>query len=113
MRKKKSFWMTRAKNKNKAGLLKKWTLALNLFFVLLLILTYITPYVRVELWGWLTLLALAYPFIMLMNGCFAIAWLLNKNWYAVFSIVAIVVGLSVHGRYVKLFSFKSSGDSCS
>lgn len=104
--------MTRAKNKNKAGRLKKWTLALNLFFVLLLILTYITPYVRVEVWGWLTLLTLAYPFIMLMNGCFAIAWLLNKNWYAAFSLMAIVLGLNVHGRFVKLFSFKSSKETC-
>jgi len=96
--------MTRAKNKRKAGILLKTVLALNLFFILLLILSYITPYVKVERWGWLTLLALTYPFVMMLNGCFAVAWLLNKRWYAIFSIITILAGMGVHGRYFKLFS---------
>jgi len=102
--------MTRAKSKTKAGILKKWILALNLFFIFLLGLTYITPYVSVEKWGWLTLLALTYPFIMLINGSFAVAWIITRNWYAVFSILAIICGFSVHARYFKLFS--SHADSC-
>jgi len=113
MRKKKNFWMTRAKSKSKPGALIKWILALNLFFIFLLVLTYATPYFSVEKWGWLTLLALAYPFIMLINGSFAAAWLIARNWYAAFSIVAILSGLSVHARYFKLFSFHSDTPACS
>ncbi|HXR80257.1 MAG TPA: hypothetical protein VN763_05040, partial [Saprospiraceae bacterium] len=105
--------MTRAKSKSKAGVLIKWILALNLFFIFLLGLTYATPYFTVEKWGWLTLLALTYPFIMLMNGCFAAAWIIAHKWYAAFSIVAILSGLSVHARYFKLFSFPSDTPECS
>lgn len=104
--------MTRAKNKSKAGILKKWILALNLFFILLLGLTYITPYVSVEKWGWLTLLALTYPFIMLINGCFAAGWIVVRSWYAAFSLLAVLGGWSVHTRYVKLFSIHSGGSAC-
>jgi hypothetical protein len=53
-------------------------------FIFLLVLAYATPYFSVEKWGWLTLLALAYPFIMLINGSFAAAWLIARNWYAAF-----------------------------
>ncbi len=100
--------MTRAKNKSKTSLLKKWIIALNLFFILLLGLTYLTPYLPVRIWGWLTLLALTYPFIMLINGCFAAGWLFRRSWLSVYSILAILVGLPVHARYVKLFSFPAS-----
>jgi len=104
--------MTRAKNKSKAGVLKKWILALNLFFILLLGFTYVTPYVSVEKWGWLTLLALTYPFIMLINGCFAVGWIIARSWWALVSIGCIFGGISLHTRYVKLFSFPPSTASC-
>lgn len=109
---KKSFWMTRAKSKSKAGVLKKWTLGVNFFFILLLILTYITPYVPVEKWGWLSLLALAYPFIMLVNGVFAMGWVISGNWHAIFSLAVLLIGFGHHTRYVKLFSLPDQSGTC-
>jgi endonuclease/exonuclease/phosphatase family metal-dependent hydrolase len=111
MRRKKNSYMTRARNNPKAGRLKKWILWLNFFFIFLLGLTYITPHISVEKWGWLSLLALAYPFIMLVNGLFAAGWIFLRNWYAVFSIIIILAGLGVHMRYIKLFS-TGSGSGC-
>ncbi|MBK8833265.1 MAG: hypothetical protein IPN60_20965 [Saprospiraceae bacterium] len=69
--------MTRAKSNPKTGLLKKWILGINGCFILLLILTYVTPYVSVGKWGWLSLLALTYPFIMVVNGLFATGWIFS------------------------------------
>ena len=101
--------MTRAKSKSGASALKKWVLLINLFFVLLLLLTYLTPYMPVEKWGWLSLLALAYPFIMLINGSFALAWVMARKWIAMFSIVAMLLGWNVHNRYVKLIPLGEKG----
>jgi endonuclease/exonuclease/phosphatase family metal-dependent hydrolase len=104
--------MTRARSSPKTGLLKKWILVINCCFIFLLLLTYATPYVTVEKWGWLSLLALTYPFILFVNGLFAIGWIFFKSWYAAFSIAAILIGLPNHLRYVKLFSVPDSEANC-
>lgn len=104
--------MTQARSKKKAGVLKKWALGANLFFIILLLLTYATPYVRVESWGWLSLLALTYPFMLLINGLFALGWLLSGNWYSIFSLAALLIGFGHHMRYVKLFSIPDSAADC-
>ncbi len=105
--------MTRAKNKSKAGVLKKWTLWVNLFFIFLLGLAYVTPFIRVETWGWLSLLALGYPILLLINGLFVLSWIFLGNWYAVFSLAMILLGFGHHIRYVKLFSFPNPASTCS
>ena len=100
--------MTRAKNSPKTGLLKKWILWINLSFIFLLVLTYLTPLVSSEKWGWLTLLTLTYPFIMLVNGIFASGWFFMRSWYAVFSLVTLLAGMHIHTSYFKLFSANRS-----
>jgi endonuclease/exonuclease/phosphatase family metal-dependent hydrolase len=104
--------MTRAKNKSNIGLLKKWVLGINIAFIILLLLTYVTPFISVQKWGWFTLLALAYPFMMLANGLFAAGWLLTRSWFAVFSIATILLGANDHMRYVKLFSKGPDAKAC-
>lgn len=104
--------MTRARSNARAGALKKWLLGINIFFLLLLLLTYATPYVRVETWGWLSLLALAYPFVLLANGVFAAVWLAWRKGYAALSLIAILAGMPNHMRYVKLFSLGGFQPSC-
>ena len=104
--------MTRARNKSKAAVLIKWLFGVNLFFLVLLLLTYATPYIRVESWGWLSLLALAYPFVLLTNGVFAAVWLVWRKWYAALSLVAILAGMTYHMRYIKLFSLRGLHASC-
>lgn len=104
--------MTQAKNNPRTGLLKKWIIGINFSFILLLLLTYLTPYVSVEKWGWLSLLALTYPFIMLVNGLFALGWLFFRSWYAFISFLVIMVGSGHHVRYVKLFSTSGKQADC-
>ena len=101
--------MTRAKSSPKTGLLKKWILGINFTFIFLLILTYLTPFVNSEKWGWLTLLTLTYPFIMLVNGIFASCWFFMRSGYAAFSLIAILIGMPLHTGYFKLFSTNRSG----
>ena len=104
--------MTRAKSKPKAGRLKKLMLVINFFFIVILALTYITPLVAVEKWGWLSLFSLAYPFTLLSNALFALGWIFFRSWYAVFSLIAILAGLSHHQRYIQIFPSGRSSDAC-
>lgn len=85
---------------------------MNGVFVVLLLLTYITPYVRADVWGWLSLLALAYPFIMFVNGLFALGWIFFRSWLAVLSIIIIMVGYPNHIHYIKLFSTHPKEEDC-
>lgn len=104
--------MTRAKSKPKAGRLKKVILIINFFFIFILALTYVTPLVSVEKWGWLSLFALTYPFVLLINVLFAAGWIFFRSWNAVFSIIAILAGLAHHQRYIQLFPSGNSASSC-
>jgi len=104
--------MTRAKSKTKAGRLKKLMLVINFFFIVILALTYITPLVSVEKWGWLSLFTLAYPFTLLINALFAVGWIFFRSWYAIFSVIAILIGLAHHQRYIQIFPSGNSSASC-
>lgn len=104
--------MTRASNKPRSGWLKRWILALNILLVIFLGLTYATPFVSVESWGWLSLLALTYPFMLLGNGLMVLGWTIVRSHLAWLSASIILLGLPFHVRYVKLFSFQDSGPEC-
>lgn len=85
---------------------------MNCGFAVLLLLTYVTPYVRAETWGWFSLLALAYPFTLFVNGLFAMGWIFFRSWYAILSIIAILAGFSNHIRYIKLFTGNPKEAAC-
>jgi len=104
--------MTRAKSKSKAGRWRKLMLWINFSFIVLLALTYATPFISVDRWGWLSLLALAYPFILLANGIFATGWIFFRSWYAMFSIVALLAGVSLHKRYIQIFPHSGKHALC-
>jgi endonuclease/exonuclease/phosphatase family metal-dependent hydrolase len=104
--------MTRAKSKSKAGRLPKVMLWINFFLIFLLALTYATPHISVDQWGWLSLLALGYPFILLANGIFAIGWIFFRRWYAVLSILALLAGFNVHRRFMQIFPSRTTPMIC-
>lgn len=104
--------MTRASNKPRSGRLKRWILALNVLLVLFLALTYATPFVSVESWGWLSLLALTYPFVLLCNGLMVLGWTFFQSHWAWLSAAMILIGLPFHGRYVKIFSIPANDAEC-
>lgn len=104
--------MTRAKSKNKAGRLRRVILLINFFFIIILAMTYATPHISAERWGWFSLFALTYPFTLLVNGLFSIGWIFFRSWYAVFSILAILAGLPHHQRYIQIFPVGKSNATC-
>lgn len=104
--------MTRAKNRQKSSWLKKWIFWTNCGFAVLLLLTYVTPHIKAEVWGWLSLLALAYPFTLFVNGLFAMGWIFFRSWYAILSIIAILAGSLNHIRYIKIFSGQPAEVAC-
>lgn len=104
--------MTRAKSKPASGRARKWILRINLFFVLLLLLTYITPFVSPESWSWLTLLTLMYPVLLLINAIFAGIWIFSGHVYSLFSLAVLLIGFGHHSRYVKLFSLPDDTAQC-
>jgi len=104
--------MTRARSKPKAGRLKKLILVVNFFFILILALTYATPLISVEKWGWFSLFALAYPFILLANVLFAIGWIFFRSWNAVYSIIALLAGISYHQSYIQILPSRKSATIC-
>lgn len=103
--------MTRAKNKSRAGGFKKLMLLINLAFIFVLALTYVTPLISVEQWGWFSLLALTYPFVLLGNTLFALGWTFFRSWLALLSTIAILIGYGYHQRYIQIFP-SSNRNTC-
>lgn len=101
--------MRQAKSKSKRTRL---FLLINAGAAFLLLLCYITPFIPVNTWGWLSLLALAYPFLLLLNGGFAIGWFLRGKSYALLSILVLLLGWSFHRSYFKLFSLPVTSRNC-
>ncbi len=73
--------------------------------LVLLAMAYITPHVPVTHWGWLALLTLAYPFLLLAQIGLALAWFLLGRWEAWLPIVMLAAGLPVHARYIKILAW--------
>jgi endonuclease/exonuclease/phosphatase family metal-dependent hydrolase len=65
---------------------------LNIFTAFLLLLSYSAPYVSPEKNGWLALLGLAYPFLLLGNIFWVIFWLLRKSRAVYASLACIIIG---------------------
>ena len=104
--------MTRAKSKSKASTVKKLILLINFLAIFILILTYLTPMISPERWGWFSLFALAYPFTLLVNVLFAVGWTFFRSWNAMFSVVAILIGFPHHSRYIQIFPSGNKSEIC-
>jgi hypothetical protein len=65
---------------------------LNIFTAFLLLLSYSAPYVSPEKNGWLALLGLAYPFLLLGNIFWIVFWLLRKSRAVYASTACIIIG---------------------
>jgi endonuclease/exonuclease/phosphatase family metal-dependent hydrolase len=67
---------------------------LNIFSALLLLLSYLAPYVSPVKNTILAYIALAYPFLLLINLFWLIFWLIRKSRAAYLSFLSIIVGLA-------------------
>lgn len=75
---------------------------INQFFVFLLLLTYIAPYIPPQVFWPLSVFGLAYPILLLINVLFIVFWLLLVNKNLVFSLVAIAIGWGTLNNHFQL-----------
>jgi endonuclease/exonuclease/phosphatase family metal-dependent hydrolase len=66
---------------------------LNVLLILLTLLSYLSPYVNPQTFWPISLLGLAYPWLLLLNLLFAIGWGLQRKRYAFMSLACIVAGI--------------------
>jgi endonuclease/exonuclease/phosphatase family metal-dependent hydrolase len=62
--------------------------------IVALILSYLATHIAPSTFGYLALFGLAYPFILLANLLFISYWLLKKRKNALFSAIAILIGIN-------------------
>ncbi len=83
-------------------ILGRTVLSLNLFFVGLLILSYLSPLISPEKIWIFAFFGLAYPYILIINIVFVIYWILTKNRYFLISLVAILIGWGQLRKYFQI-----------
>jgi endonuclease/exonuclease/phosphatase family metal-dependent hydrolase len=75
---------------------------LNLLLALLLAMSYLANYINpTYIWS-IAFLGLLYPFLFLLNTTFAIFWIFMRKWYALVSVVIILLGWGYIGRFIQL-----------
>mgnify|MGYP000889288026 CR=1 FL=1 len=74
----------------------------NVIAALLFLLACIIPRINPQSWPLVSLIGLAFPFLMLIVLCFLICWLFIKRKWALVSAIAIVLG---GGQIVNFFGF--------
>jgi len=75
---------------------------INQFFVFLLLLTYISPYIPPQVFWPLSVFGLAYPILLLLNVLFILFWLLLVNKNLIYSLLAILIGWSTLNNHFQL-----------
>lgn len=80
---------------------------INQFFVFLLLLTYLSPLVPPQIFWPLSIFGLAYPILLLVNILFIVFWLILVNKNLIYSLLAILIGLSTLNKH---FRFKGTDE---
>lgn len=88
-------------------ILKHLLLGLNLIAVLMLMLCYLAPYVSPVVWWPLAFIALAYPFIVLLNLLFVIYWIVTFKINFIISLIAIAAGYNHLLNFIQLNAKKT------
>lgn len=75
---------------------------INLIFIFLLLLTYLSPLVPPQIFWPISVFGLAYPILFLINSLFIIFWLLLLNKNLFYSLLAILIGFSTLNKHFRL-----------
>jgi endonuclease/exonuclease/phosphatase family metal-dependent hydrolase len=96
---------------NKSALRKffyRTFLAVNILFALALVFSYLAVNINPDTFALPALFGLAYPYLLLINIIFALAWASALKFEALISVVVIIAGLNHLSNYIKIA--KPSGD---
>lgn len=84
--------MRRKRKKKGLGFFNKTALALNVFFAVLLLLSYLASFVSPSFFWPLAFIGLTYPFLLLINILFLVFWLIAKPRFSLLSMMTILIG---------------------
>jgi endonuclease/exonuclease/phosphatase family metal-dependent hydrolase len=81
----------------------------NIFFVIITLLTYLSPSIDpAKVWQF-SFLGLSYPFLLIFHLFFIGYWAFKKHWYFLFSAACILVGWGYFTGFFGLSFFKNPG----
>ena len=83
---------TQNEAKKKRSLFSKLFVLINFVFILLLLLSYLSPFISPEFIWYFAFLGLAYPVLLLVNVIFCALWLFLKSRLYILSLFAIIIG---------------------
>jgi endonuclease/exonuclease/phosphatase family metal-dependent hydrolase len=81
---------------------KRFLLAINIFIVFLFLLSCLAPYPDPEKWWFISVLGLAFPFLLIAVVLFSIFWLFAKPKFFILSAIALLAGWKSTGRLFAL-----------
>lgn len=91
----------------KLSLVNKIIFGINSLFAMMLLLSYILPYVAPNNFAILAVLSLAVPFLILTNLLFLLYWLMNVKKQLFLSLFVLIVGFN---HVSSLYNFSNSKD---
>ncbi|MEI7595479.1 MAG: endonuclease/exonuclease/phosphatase family protein [Bacteroidota bacterium] len=80
-------------------MIKKIFLVLNIIFIIILVLSYLSPITSPESNSYIPILGLGFPILFIINIFIIFFWLIFKPLYSILSIVAFLIGFNVSNRY--------------
>ncbi|MEI6576754.1 MAG: endonuclease/exonuclease/phosphatase family protein [Bacteroidota bacterium] len=86
------------------SLLRTFMMGLTFFFIVLLLICYLSPIINPQRFALPALIGLAYPFLVVINFVFAIIWLAYGSKRAVLPFLAIAIGFQPLLRHIQ-FNF--------
>lgn len=82
----------RNRKKKSIGIFSKTILAFNFVAAFFLLLCYLASFVNPDTFWPLAFIGLSYPFVLLINLCFFIYWILRKPVFSLLSALTILIG---------------------
>jgi endonuclease/exonuclease/phosphatase family metal-dependent hydrolase len=89
----------------------KILLSLNILFGFTLLLSYIAVHINPEDFALPAFFGLAYPYLLLINILFVVAWAMLLKYEAFISLVIIILGFNHFSNYIRLFRQKNDNSS--
>lgn len=83
---------------------KMLILAINIVFILLLLLSYLAPHINPESAFAPAMPGLFYPLLLIINIVFVLFWMLQLKYYFLFSLAALLLGWGALTRNISLSS---------
>lgn len=77
-------------------------LGVNVLFVVALVLSYLSVQINPGIIAFPALFGLAYPYLLLVNLLFCLAWAITLRWEALISLAVIMAGFTHFSNYLKV-----------